>query len=368
MSAGGTATCAILADDTVQCFNGATPPGDLGTVAQVTMGYETSCAVTTAGAVRCWGANGHGEGTVPTALTTAGAALSVSTGAWHTCAVTADQTPICWGHLDYNSTVTPDVPPGTGAVTQVSAGEAWSCAVTSDSSVVCWGLPGNAVQVAVPDGVFLPPVIAATLTPGLLSFGARAIGAGASAPKTLTLTNTGDAPLTITAIELIGADAAVFPLSGSCAAGRVEVAAGSSCTLLVAFDPSAVGMQAATLRVRTTAGVKPIAIDGSGFSVGTPRITFRASGVTLKTIVRVPTGGTVAQRTTLRRGGTTTTICRTSGKASGAGTVTVTCRIGAATRAALRKKTLSVRVITTFTPKGGSPAAVTNARKIGKRP
>ncbi len=82
----------------------------------------------------------------------------------------------------------------------------------------------------------------------------------------------------------------------------------------------------------------------------------------LTSSVVLPGPGTLTQRVT--RGRLTAavlTVCKTSRKVTKAGRVKLTCKLSAATRAALRQRSLRVRVKTTFTPTGGLPASKTQA-------
>ncbi len=82
----------------------------------------------------------------------------------------------------------------------------------------------------------------------------------------------------------------------------------------------------------------------------------------LTSTVVVPGPGTLTQRVT--RGRLTAavlTVCKTSRKVTKAGTVKLTCKLSAATRATLRKRSLRVSMKTTFTPTGGSSASKTQA-------
>ncbi len=92
----------------------------------------------------------------------------------------------------------------------------------------------------------------------------------------------------------------------------------------------------------------------------TPKVKAGASA--LVSTVRVPGPGTLTQRVT--RSSTAAavlTVCKTSKKVTKAGRVKLTCKLSAATRAALRKRSLRVSVKTTFTPTGGLPASKTQA-------
>ncbi len=90
-----------------------------------------------------------------------------------------------------------------------------------------------------------------------------------------------------------------------------------------------------------------------------PTPTVKAGASALSSSVRVPGPGKLTQRVT--RTAAVLTVCKTSRKATKAGRVKLTCKLNAATRAALRKRSLRVRVKTTFTPTGGSSASKTQA-------
>jgi hypothetical protein len=110
--------------------------------------------------------------------------------------------------------------------------------------------------------VVLAPV--ASVSPSSLSF-AGTIIATSAAPQTATLSNTGNAPLSISAVSFSGANAADFSNSGTCTSGT-SVAAGSSCTLVVGFTPASTGSRAATLSVTHNAsgGTSSVALTGTG--------------------------------------------------------------------------------------------------------
>ncbi len=92
----------------------------------------------------------------------------------------------------------------------------------------------------------------------------------------------------------------------------------------------------------------------------TPKV--KAGARALVSTVRVPGRGTLTQRVTRSSNlAAVLTVCKTSGKATKAGWVKLTCKLSAATRKALRKRSLRVSVKTTFTPTGGLPASKTQA-------
>jgi alpha-tubulin suppressor-like RCC1 family protein len=127
-------------------------------VVAVAAGEYHSCALTSGGAVQCWGSNGVGslgDGTLtdrPTPVAVSGLSsgvVSLATGTWHSCAVTGAGAVRCWGYNSYgqvgNGNTTNQTAPVTvsgfasGGAT-VSAGAAHTCALTTVGGVRCWGL------------------------------------------------------------------------------------------------------------------------------------------------------------------------------------------------------------------------------------
>ena len=121
--------------------------------------------------------------------------------------------------------------------------------------------------------VTLTAVLSADAT--TLAFGNQPL-ASASAARTVTLSNTGTAPLNFSSIGVTGANAADFTRGGTCAAGT-SLAVGATCTVTATFAPAATGSRAATLAVaaiaptanNATANVD-IALSGTGQAQPTP--------------------------------------------------------------------------------------------------
>jgi alpha-tubulin suppressor-like RCC1 family protein len=161
ISAGYRDTCAITAEGALYCW-GDNSLGQLGDgttmnslvpvpvtglasgVTAVSTGYDYSCAITTAGAVKCWGSSTMVPFTIP-GLTSGVTAVSVGTD--HICVIRFGGA-LCWGNNFYgglgNGTTTAAFAPVavsglTSGVIAISAADASSCAVTTGGRLYCWG-------------------------------------------------------------------------------------------------------------------------------------------------------------------------------------------------------------------------------------
>jgi hypothetical protein len=100
------------------------------------------------------------------------------------------------------------------------------------------------------------------VSPTSLTFSNQQPGV-ASAPQTVTVSNSGGVPMANVGFQITGAAAASYSI-GATTCGAV-LNNGSSCTAQIAFTPSACGVVAATLTVSTsTAGVAAAAVPLNG--------------------------------------------------------------------------------------------------------
>ncbi|MEX2247862.1 MAG: choice-of-anchor Q domain-containing protein [Dehalococcoidia bacterium] len=132
------------------------PPG----WAEIDVGVNHTCGITTADGLRCWGLNSSGQLGTGDFLNSAlpqnvvalglGGTQQVSAGGAHTCAVAASRVR-CWGDNLWGQLGNGEFGPAaanplpllvsdTLFVAQVSAGHDHTCAVTTESEVWCWGL------------------------------------------------------------------------------------------------------------------------------------------------------------------------------------------------------------------------------------
>jgi hypothetical protein len=122
-----------------------------------------------------------------------------------------------------------------------------------------------------------PPAPSASLAPSSLTFASQTVNT-TSAGKSVTLTNGGNAPLTISNIALGGADPGDFNQSNTCAA---SLAAGANCSITVAFTPTASGSRTATLSVTDNASGSPhsVSLSGSG-ALAAPAVALSPASLT----------------------------------------------------------------------------------------
>jgi len=150
-------------------------PASLAT--HIAASYEHACAVTVAGAVKCWGWNvggqlGNGstdDSYVPVDVTGLSSGISdVAAGTFHTCAITSVGGLTCWGYnqrgeLGYtgsNSSI-PIAIAGLSNVVAAALGEHHTCVLTGAGGVKCWGRndsgqmgDGSGIDSDVPTDVF----------------------------------------------------------------------------------------------------------------------------------------------------------------------------------------------------------------------
>ena len=110
-----------------------------------------------------------------------------------------------------------------------------------------------------------PPPPPGQLTgPGTVTFPAQQVGT-VSAPSTITITNTGGLPVTISSV--LGSDLGEFPGSTTC---LTVIAAGTSCQIVISFQPTAVGARSETIVITSDGVGSPQAISVSGTGVSAP--------------------------------------------------------------------------------------------------
>jgi alpha-tubulin suppressor-like RCC1 family protein len=186
IAAGEYHTCAILSDDSLRCWGGASagelgtgertndpvlrasqarsvfPPGIVPT--QVSCGSQHTCAIDRIGNLYCWGMNSDGELGLGDDATRYSPQLvdlgrdahgvphvarQVAAGGYHTCAILNDASVKCWGsnfqgELGIGSTedhvVAPQRVALDGPARTVTIKQGHSCALLDDQRLLCWGM------------------------------------------------------------------------------------------------------------------------------------------------------------------------------------------------------------------------------------
>jgi hypothetical protein len=107
--------------------------------------------------------------------------------------------------------------------------------------------------------------VTVSLSPTSLSFGNQSVNT-TSGVLAATLTNGGNAALSLTSIALTGANPGDFAQTNTCG---TSVAAGASCSISVTFDPTASGNRSASVSFTDNAGGSPqsLSLGGTGTSV-----------------------------------------------------------------------------------------------------
>ncbi len=109
-----------------------------------------------------------------------------------------------------------------------------------------------------------PPAPAITLVPGTINFPSTAQNSSSS-PQSVTVTNSGNAALNISAVLLGGANAGDFSAPSSNCVGA-PIAAGGNCTVTETFRPTSAGARQATVSLTDNSPGSPhsIALMGTG--------------------------------------------------------------------------------------------------------
>jgi hypothetical protein len=112
------------------------------------------------------------------------------------------------------------------------------------------------------------------VAPTAVAFGAHLVGEQ-SEPSEITLSNTGDAPLSVGSVTKLGANPADFIFAaGTCSPLPVELDPAESCKVAVRFAPTVAGARAALLRVASNdpdTAQRDIAVTGTGTLPPEPR-------------------------------------------------------------------------------------------------
>jgi subtilase family serine protease len=139
------------------------------------------------------------------------------------------------------------------------------------------------------------PAPVANLSTTSLSFGQQNTGT-TSAAQSVTLSNTGNASLSISTIAIGGTNPGDFALTSNCSS---SLAAGGNCTISVTFTPTAAGSRNASLTITDNASGSPQTVSLSGTGVQ-PVVSLSPTALTFG---QVDVNSTTTQNVTLSNTG-----------------------------------------------------------------
>ena len=279
---------------------------DSGIVA-VEAGDSHSCALTSAGAVKCWGDNSFGHlGTgdttpslMPIDVSGLASVAAIAVKRDGTCALTTAGGVKCWGSST-GFLAPQDIAGLPSGIVEIGVGDESSCALASNGGMLCWGF-NDVGQLR--DGTILfrsLPTYVTGLTGGN---GANQTISFATLPsKTI-----GDAPFALNATASSGLGVSFTSLTpGVCTVSGTVVTVGSVGLCRIAANQAGNSTFSAALQITRSFAVNGIAQAITGFSPATP-IVYGAG----LTFVLSATGGTSGNPITFAS--TTPGICAVAG-------------------------------------------------------
>ena len=220
--------------------------------------------------------------------------------------------------------------------------------------------------------VLVPAMPAALLAPAAIDFGSIELGSGESVEQVFELTNSGNAPLSVSSISVGGADADQFSLTGTDSCTGAPLAPGAICEFSAVFEPSTEGELAATVEIVSNAASSPDAasLSGTGVAAASPEEEPAAARVAAVRPKAIDNSFTVGRPVLNRKKGTArlpvtlpgagTLISVGSGvttvPVAGPESVTLQVRArGRKMRALKRSGKVALKLTLTFVPVGGTP-------------
>ena len=167
----------------------------------------------------------------------------------------------------------------------------------------------------------------ATLSGTNLTFSSQPVGSS-SASQSVTLTNNGNAALTITNIATTGTNSGDFTETNTCPLSPATLAAGANCGISLTFQPSATGTRSASVTITDDAANSPQSVSLTGVATDFSLSTATGSNC--------PSGGNCSTSATVSAGQTATYNLQVAPVNGFNGTVTLACTD------ALAKSTCSV--------------------------
>jgi hypothetical protein len=172
----------------------------------------------------------------------------------------------------------------------------------------------NTPQTVALSGTGIGPFV--TLGAASTSFGNQALGTTATA-QVVTLTNSGNAPLTITSIALSGANSGDFMETNTCPGSNATLAANANCAISITFTPTVPGNRSANVTITDNALGSPHIFSLSG--TGTDYSLAAATGA------NCPVGGNCSTSASIAAGQTASYDLQVTPNGGFNRTVALTC-------------------------------------------
>jgi len=160
-----------------------------------------------------------------------------------------------------------------------------ACAVMFISA--CGGGGGSSSPPAAAPGI--------SVSPSPLAFPAQTV-VTPSAAQVITVTNSGNAELSVTGVTVTGANAAGFSQTNTCTS---NVAPGATCAISVTFTPTVGGAASAAINIASNASASPTVVPVSGALTVLNFSTFQAASVVIGAPDFVTVGSGAATATTM---------------------------------------------------------------------
>jgi centrosomal CEP192-like protein len=220
----------------------------------------------------------------------------------------------------------------------------------------------SAWDILVPLGSMAPAVSLSAMAVG---FGNQRVGT-TSAAQTVTLTNSGNATLTISSIAITGANSGDFSQTNTCPVSPSTLVSGANCLISLTFQPTGTGNRAASVTITDNASGSPHSVTLTGTGTA-PAVTLAPTS--LNFAGQLVTTASAAQAITLTNSGSaplTISSIALSGTNSGDFAETNTCPASSSSLAAGANCMISV----TFTPTatGTRAASVTVTDNVSGSP
>jgi hypothetical protein len=214
---------------------------------------------------------------------------------------------------DFAETDTCGTSLGAGLTCTISVTFAPTAPLTRTGSVTITDDASNSPQTLALSGVGVGPAVAIGGSPGL----GNQLVTTSGTEQTVSLTNSGNAPLTISSIAIGGTNGGDFAQTNTCPGSSATLAANANCTISVTFTPTAAGSRTASIIVTDNAPGSPHGVTLTG--TGTDFSLAAAMGA------NCPTGGNCSASAAISAGQTAIYDLQITPNSGFTGTIALTC-------------------------------------------